>query len=83
MVKDKEILEKVFKRAITMTSGLSGSNYDREAERGWFNLPGEQKKARRYEYYMDITMWTKTNSSALRIYQEKEEVYKPGSQVFL
>ena len=41
-----------------MTSGLSGSNYDREAERCWFDLPGEQKKARRYNPCLKNSTWT-------------------------
>ena len=28
---------------------------------------------------MDTTIWTKTNGSALRMYQKKEGVFKPGS----
>ena len=58
LIKNKKILEKVQKRAITMTSGLTGSTYDREAERWWFDLPGEQMKARKYDPSLETTTWT-------------------------
>ena len=40
-------------------------------------------KARRYDLSLETTTWTKINGSALRIYQEKEVVFNPGSQVIL
>ena len=55
LIKNKKILEK---RAITITSGLTGSTYDREAERCWFDLPGEQMKARRYDPSLETSTWT-------------------------
>ena len=41
-----------------MTSRVSGSNNDKEAERYWFDLPGEQKKARRYDPCLENSTWT-------------------------
>ena len=88
LVKDKEILEKIQKRAITLTFGLSGSTYEEKLkELGLISLENKKKSeeiwSKSGKYYMDMTMWTKTNGSALRMYQKKEEVYKPGSQKIL
>ena len=42
-----------------MTSGLFGSTYEEKLKRGWFDLPGEQKKARRYDPSLENSTWTR------------------------
>jgi len=68
-----------------MTSGLSGSTYEEKLkEVGLISLENRRKRGDfSGKFYMDMTTWTKTNGSALRMYQKKEEVCKPGSQVIL
>ena len=44
MIKDKEILEKVQKRAISLTSGLSGTTYDKLREVGLTSLEERRKR---------------------------------------
>ena len=49
LIKDKEILEKVQKRAISMTSGLSGSTYEEKLREVGLTSLEERRKNGRYD----------------------------------
>ena len=49
LIKDTEILEKVQKRAISMTSGLSGSTYEEKLRKVGLTSLEERRKNGRYD----------------------------------
>ena len=58
LIKDKEILEKVQKRAISMTSGLSGSTYEEKLRKVGLTSLEERRKNGRYDSSLENPSWT-------------------------